>query len=134
MCFLIINESLNKDKVLNLTTNHRSPRAKIFANYALKTGMKGVYTIKRRIIYLSIFDFAQTHILFMIDRTKYSIHVDANLRTLAHRLHVFSLMTFRKEVMYKVDLRYQLHEHSYLYQSIATTSLSFSRFTQVWCG
>jgi hypothetical protein len=26
----------------NLTPNHRSPRAKRFANYALKTGMDGV--------------------------------------------------------------------------------------------
>jgi hypothetical protein len=40
--FLLINGSLNEDKELNLTTNHRSPRAKRFANYALKTGMEGV--------------------------------------------------------------------------------------------
>jgi hypothetical protein len=40
--FLLINESLNKDKVPNLTTNHRSPRAKRFVNYALKTRMEGV--------------------------------------------------------------------------------------------
>jgi hypothetical protein len=40
--FLLINRSLNEDKELNLTTNHRSPRAKRFANYALKTGMEGV--------------------------------------------------------------------------------------------
>jgi hypothetical protein len=40
--FLLINGSLNEDKEPNLTTNHRSPRAKRFANYALKTGMKGV--------------------------------------------------------------------------------------------
>jgi hypothetical protein len=33
--FLLINGSLNKDKEPNLTTNHRSPRAKRFANYAL---------------------------------------------------------------------------------------------------
>jgi hypothetical protein len=40
--FLLINRSLNEDKEPNLTTNHRSPRAKRFANYALKTGMEGV--------------------------------------------------------------------------------------------
>jgi hypothetical protein len=40
--FLLINGSLNKDKEQNLITNHRSPRAKRFANYALKTGMEGV--------------------------------------------------------------------------------------------
>jgi hypothetical protein len=43
--FLLINGSLNEDKELNLTTNHRSPRAKKFANYALKTGMEGVVGI-----------------------------------------------------------------------------------------
>jgi hypothetical protein len=43
--FLLINRSLNKDKELNLTTNHRSPRAKRFANYALKTGMEGVQNL-----------------------------------------------------------------------------------------
>jgi hypothetical protein len=41
--FLLINESLNEEKELNPTTNHRSPRAKRFANYALKTGMEGVF-------------------------------------------------------------------------------------------
>jgi hypothetical protein len=41
--FLLIHESLNEDKELNLTTNHRSPRAKRFANYTLKTGMEGVF-------------------------------------------------------------------------------------------
>jgi hypothetical protein len=40
--FLLINGSLNEDKEPNLTTNHRSPRAKRFVNYALKTGMQGV--------------------------------------------------------------------------------------------
>jgi hypothetical protein len=40
--FLLINESLNEDKEPNFTTNHISHRDKIFANYALKTGMKGV--------------------------------------------------------------------------------------------
>jgi hypothetical protein len=40
--FLLINGSLNKDKVPNLTTNHISPMAKRFANYALKTRMEGV--------------------------------------------------------------------------------------------
>jgi hypothetical protein len=40
--FLLINGFLNEDKELNLTTNHRPPRAKRFANYALKTGMEGV--------------------------------------------------------------------------------------------
>jgi hypothetical protein len=39
---LLINESLNEDKEPNLTTNHRTPRAKRFTNYALKTGMEGV--------------------------------------------------------------------------------------------
>jgi hypothetical protein len=39
---LLINGSLKKDKELNLTTNHRSPRSKRFANYALKTGTEGV--------------------------------------------------------------------------------------------
>jgi hypothetical protein len=48
--FLLINESLNEDKELNFTTNHRSPRAKRFANYALKTGMEGV-------------EFSQQHLL-----------------------------------------------------------------------
>jgi hypothetical protein len=37
-----LNMSLNKDKELNLTTNHRSPRAKKFTNYALKTRIEGV--------------------------------------------------------------------------------------------
>jgi hypothetical protein len=40
--FLLINEYLNEDKEPNITTNHRSPRAKRFTNYALKTGMEGV--------------------------------------------------------------------------------------------
>jgi hypothetical protein len=40
--FFLINESLNEDKELNLTTNHRSPWAKEFANCVLKTGMEGV--------------------------------------------------------------------------------------------
>jgi hypothetical protein len=40
--FLLINGSLNEDKEPNLTTNHRSPWAKRFANYALKIGMEGV--------------------------------------------------------------------------------------------
>jgi hypothetical protein len=40
--FLLINESLNDEKEPNLTTNHRSPRAKRYANYALKTGTEGV--------------------------------------------------------------------------------------------
>jgi hypothetical protein len=40
--FLLINGSLNEDKETNLTTNHRSPRAKRFTNYALKTEMEGV--------------------------------------------------------------------------------------------
>jgi hypothetical protein len=44
--FLLINGSLNKEKEPNLTTNHRSPRAKRFVNYALKTGMERVSTIK----------------------------------------------------------------------------------------
>jgi hypothetical protein len=43
--FLLINGSLNKDKESNLTTNHRSPRAKRFANYALKTGMEEVFAV-----------------------------------------------------------------------------------------
>jgi hypothetical protein len=43
--FLLINGSLNEDKEPNLTTNHRSPWAKRFANYALTTGMEGVDTI-----------------------------------------------------------------------------------------
>jgi hypothetical protein len=43
--FLLINGSLNEDKELNLTTNHRSPRAKRFVNYALKTRMEGVIVI-----------------------------------------------------------------------------------------
>jgi hypothetical protein len=43
--FLLINGSLNEDKELNVTTNHRSPRAKIFANYALKTRMEGIYIV-----------------------------------------------------------------------------------------
>jgi hypothetical protein len=40
--FLLINGYLNKDKVLNLITNHRSFRAKRFANYALKIRMEGI--------------------------------------------------------------------------------------------
>jgi hypothetical protein len=48
--FLLINGSLNEDKELNLTTNHRSPRAKRFANYALKTGMEGVFEIIEQLI------------------------------------------------------------------------------------
>jgi hypothetical protein len=40
--FLLINRFLNEDKEPNLTTNHKSPRAKRFTNYALKTGMDGV--------------------------------------------------------------------------------------------
>jgi hypothetical protein len=40
--FLLINEYLNKDKELNLTINHRSPSAKRFTNYVLKTGMEEV--------------------------------------------------------------------------------------------
>jgi hypothetical protein len=39
---ITINGSLNKDKELNLTTNHRSPRSKRFVNHALKTGTEGV--------------------------------------------------------------------------------------------
>jgi hypothetical protein len=46
MFFLLINGSLNEDKEPNFTTNHRSPRAKRFANYALKTGMEGVASSK----------------------------------------------------------------------------------------
>jgi hypothetical protein len=45
--FLLINEPLNNYKELNLTTNHRSPRAKRFRNCALKTGMEGVPQIER---------------------------------------------------------------------------------------
>jgi hypothetical protein len=45
--FLLINGSLNEDKELNLTINHRSPRAKRFVNYALKTGMEGVQNVKK---------------------------------------------------------------------------------------
>jgi hypothetical protein len=40
--FLLINESLNEDKELNLTTNLKLPKVKRFTNYALKTGMEGV--------------------------------------------------------------------------------------------
>jgi hypothetical protein len=47
--FLLINESLNEDKYPNHTINHRSPRAKRFANYALKTGMEGVSSIDTKI-------------------------------------------------------------------------------------
>jgi hypothetical protein len=42
------------DKEPNLTTNYRTPRAKRFANYALKIGMEGVIAIrvkKQEIIY-----------------------------------------------------------------------------------
>jgi hypothetical protein len=49
--FLVINGSLNKDKEPNLTTNRRSPSAKRFANYALKTGMEGVAISKSNIYY-----------------------------------------------------------------------------------
>jgi hypothetical protein len=44
--FLLINECLNKNKEQMFTTNHRSPREKRFANYALKTGMEGVVVIQ----------------------------------------------------------------------------------------
>jgi hypothetical protein len=44
--FLLIIESLNENKEPNLTTNLRSPRAKRFANYALKTGTEGVLHYK----------------------------------------------------------------------------------------
>jgi hypothetical protein len=47
--YLLINGSLNENKELNLTTNHRSPRAKRFANYALKIGMEGVAKITNSI-------------------------------------------------------------------------------------
>jgi hypothetical protein len=36
--FLLISGSLNKDKKLNLTTNHRSPRAKDLQIMPLKPG------------------------------------------------------------------------------------------------
>jgi hypothetical protein len=41
--FLLINKSLNDDKELSLTINHRSPRTKRYANYAFKTGIEGVF-------------------------------------------------------------------------------------------
>jgi hypothetical protein len=44
--FLLINESFSENKEPNVTTNHRSPRAKKFENYALKTGMEGVIKLK----------------------------------------------------------------------------------------
>jgi hypothetical protein len=40
--FLLINRSLNEDKEPNLTTNHKSPMTKRFANYAFKTGAERV--------------------------------------------------------------------------------------------
>jgi hypothetical protein len=46
--FLLINGSLNEEKELNLTTNHRSPRAKRFTNYALKTEMEEVISLHAR--------------------------------------------------------------------------------------
>jgi hypothetical protein len=44
--FLLINVFLNENKESNLTTNHRSPRAKRFTNYALKARMEEVYIFK----------------------------------------------------------------------------------------
>jgi hypothetical protein len=52
--FLLINGSLNEDKEPNLTTNHISPRAKRFANYALKTGMEEVASQRRQKVLYSI--------------------------------------------------------------------------------
>jgi hypothetical protein len=44
---LLINVLLNEDNEPNSTTNHRSPRAKRIANYAVKIGIEGVLCIIR---------------------------------------------------------------------------------------
>jgi hypothetical protein len=49
--FLLINESLNDEKELNLTTNHSSPRAKKYTNYALKTETEGVLSPRSKLVW-----------------------------------------------------------------------------------